>query len=85
MEIFQPGPGESVIELDLQAEAASPQQNIRIEGQPSWSSMANPGNVLLENARLWLATLAPWTARGPIRREDPASAQCLDRRHEETA
>jgi hypothetical protein len=54
VEIFQPGPAESIIELDLLTEAPSPHQNIPIEGQPNLIVHGYPGqHILLENAR-WI-------------------------------
>jgi hypothetical protein len=55
VEIFQPGPGQSVIELDLLTEAPDPRQDIVIEGQPALKVHGYPGqHILLDNAR-WMA------------------------------
>lgn len=54
VEIFQPGPRNSVIELDLLTEAPDPLEKIPIEGQPDLTVHGYPGqHVLLENAR-WM-------------------------------
>lgn len=54
MEIFQPGPGAAVIELDLLTEAPDPREDVLIEGQPGLKVHGYPGqHVLLENAR-WI-------------------------------
>lgn len=57
-EIFQPGPGQSVIELDLLTEAFDPQQEVAIEGQRDLRVYGYPGqHILLDNAR--------WALVGP--------------------
>jgi hypothetical protein len=54
VEIFQPGPGQSVIELDILTESANPRDDIAIEGQPNLKIQGYPGqHVLLDNAR-WI-------------------------------
>lgn len=54
LDIFQTGPGESVIELDLLTEAPDPHRTIAIEGQPGLVIQGYPGqHILLENAR-WM-------------------------------
>lgn len=54
LEIFQPGPGQSVIELDILTESANPKDDIVIEGQPNLKVQGYPGqHVLLDNAR-WM-------------------------------
>ncbi|MET0400098.1 MAG: hypothetical protein ABW277_25130 [Longimicrobiaceae bacterium] len=54
VEIFQPGPGQSLIELDLLTEAPDPTQDIAIEGQPNLKVHGYPGqHILLDNAR-WM-------------------------------
>jgi hypothetical protein len=55
MEIFQAGPGQSLIELDLLTEAPDPMQDIIINGQPDLKVHGYPGqHVLLDNAR-WIS------------------------------
>jgi hypothetical protein len=54
VEIFQPGPGQSVIELDILTESANPKDDIAIEGQANLKVQGYPGqHVLLDNAR-WM-------------------------------
>lgn len=54
VEIFQPGPGEGLIELDLLTEAPNASQDVSIDGQPGLKLHGYPGqHILLDNAR-WM-------------------------------
>lgn len=54
VEIFQPGPGQSVIDLDLLTEAPDPRREVVIHGQPNLKVHGYPGQqILLDNAR-WM-------------------------------
>lgn len=54
VEIFQPGLGQSMIELDLLTEATNPKEDVTIEGQPALRVHGYPGqHLLLDNAR-WM-------------------------------